>query len=437
MESHASRHIFSKQAEIDEYLRLLEQDAEYRLLSILGESAVEITQLVRFRGRLFVRKLIRDDSGIGEAYRHLMALQRSGGGLGGVPRIESCHLISKAVNSDDPAGVPAGTWQCVVMEYVEGETVSEAVVRRGASIALAAEVIPSVCDAVSGLHRADGAPIIHRDLKPDNIIISSHGAVLIDFGISRIYKEGNDRDTAMFGTRAYAPPEQFGFGQTDCRSDVYALGMLLYFCLTGEDPAPGLQRESFSSAGCPEQICRVMSRACSLDPDARYPSVEELKAALLAACEGLVPKVRSDVQPSEAGVQGSDGAGDCAMADSSADQPPSSKSILSRVPRRVGMVWNIGLLAVWVFFLVSSIASACTPADQAQVPLAVRLLENVGTGLGFLTVCAFALMDRRALYRFIPRLREVSVPSSVLMAFGAWSLFVFALSMFEAAAGFV
>ena len=71
------------------------------------------------------------------------------------------------------------------------------------------------------------------------------------------------------------------------------------------------------------------------------------------------------------------------------------------------------------------------------MPLGIRLLEYVGTGLGFLTVCGFVLMDRRPLYRILPRLREVPVLASGLMAFGAWALFVFALSMFEMAAGFV
>lgn len=433
MGAQASRHTIAVQAEVDEFLRLREQDAEYRVLSVLGESAVEITQLVRFRGKLLVRKLIRDDSGIGEVYGRLMALQRSGVHLDGVPRIESCHLVSMAPNTEGLAGVPAGMWQCVIMEYVEGETLFEMVSRRGASLGLAAELMPSICDAVSSLHRAAGGPIIHRDLKPENIIVSPHGAMLIDFGISRIYKEGRDRDTAMFGTRAYAPPEQFGFGQTDCRSDVYALGMLLFFCLTGEAPSPRLQRVGFSSAGCPGPICGIMVRACSFDPDARYASVDEFKTAFLAACEGLVPGVHAEpVQssdPAEADSCEDDGAKGAA--------PAPQASMLSRVPRRIGKAWNVCLLVAWLFFLVASVGSACVPSGDARMPLGIRLLEYVGTGLGFLTVCGFVLMDRRPLYRILPRLREVPVLASGLMAFGAWALFVFALSMFEMAAGFV
>lgn len=445
MRMNADRHIHSVQAEVEDFLRLREQDAQCRVLSVLGESAVEATQLIRLRGKLFVRKLIRADSGFGEIYGSLLSLQRNGACLDGVPRIESCHPISKSPAAEEPAGVPAGVWECVIMEYVEGETVSEAVCRRGASLGFAADLMPSVCDAVTGLHRAAGGPIIHRDLKPDNIIVSPRGAVLVDFGISRVYKEESERDTAMFGTRAYAPPEQFGFGQTDCRSDVYALGMLLCFCLTGEDPSPRLQREGFASVGCPEAVREVMVRACSLDPGARYPSVEEFKAAFCSACESCLLPRRSN-RAESAGREGAAGcdAGRCAADGLVAGALPAEASaigrmpLLSRIPRRAGAVWNACLLTAWTVFLLFAVASALSPAaGHGQAPLAIRLLESVGTASGFLAVCAFVLMDRRPLRERFPRLGGISVPASGLMAFGAWSLFVFALSMFESAAGFV
>ncbi len=90
--------------------------------------------------------------------------------------------------------------------------------------------------------REMAAPVIHRDLKPSNIIVSGanytpdtgmtfSSLVIIDLGIARVWREGADADTVKFGTRPYAPPEQYGFGQTSVRSDVYALGALLFFCL--------------------------------------------------------------------------------------------------------------------------------------------------------------------------------------------------------------
>ena len=101
---------------------------------------------------------------------------------------------------------------------------------------LAADIFPRLCDAVLELHEGFGAPLIHRDLKPSNIMVSCGGLSLIDQGIAREYKGDATTDTHHFGTRAYAPPEQFGFGQTTVRSDVYALGMILYFCLVEQTP---------------------------------------------------------------------------------------------------------------------------------------------------------------------------------------------------------
>ena len=103
--------------------------------------------------------------------------------------------------------------------------------------------------AVGLLHGGlgEGAPVIHRDLKPSNVMVVGgknglpRSFVLIDLGIARTWREGAEADTTRLGTRSYAPPEQFGFGQTSVRSDVYALGAVLWFCLTGEDPAPGME----------------------------------------------------------------------------------------------------------------------------------------------------------------------------------------------------
>lgn len=144
----------------------------------------------------------------------------------------------------------------VVMEYVEGETLEALVGRLGATPDYACGLYPVLCKAVGELHAGfaaagePGVPVIHRDLKPSNIIVSGvryaadagmtfSSLVIIDLGIARVWRDGADADTVKFGTRSYAPPEQFGFGQTSVRSDIYALGALLFFCLTGTDPKPG------------------------------------------------------------------------------------------------------------------------------------------------------------------------------------------------------
>ena len=74
-------------------------------------------------------------------------------------------------------------------------------------------------------------PIIFRDLKPGNVMITPDGAIyLIDFGIARLFKPGQQKDTMAFGSPGYAAPEQYGKAQTTPRSDVFSLGVLLHQC---------------------------------------------------------------------------------------------------------------------------------------------------------------------------------------------------------------
>ena len=129
--------------------------------------------------------------------------------------------------------------QYLVMDFVEGQSLAEVLAARGGPLneAEALAWINQVCDALEYLH-ARNPPIIHRDIKPQNIIITAEGrAVLVDFGISKAY---DPLLTTTRGARAvtpgYSPPEQYGMGKTDARSDVYALGATLYTLLTGQTP---------------------------------------------------------------------------------------------------------------------------------------------------------------------------------------------------------
>ena len=161
------------------------------------------------------------------------------------------------------------------------------------------------------------APVIHRDLKPSNIIVSGanytpdtgmtfSSLVIIDLGIARVWREGADADTVKFGTRPYAPPEQYGFGQTSVRSDVYALGALLFFCLTGADPKPGRNmREQCEAYDIPASLADVICMAMALDPDKRFASAKALghaaraSYALSAPTPSSAPNAASFQEPPE------------------------------------------------------------------------------------------------------------------------------------------
>ena len=278
-------------AALVEHLASLDRDDSYRVERVLKRSSVETTELVYFEGTgggslgPFVRKRIDASAQIGGAYERLFAAQRAGRRFEHLPRIVDCRRVGDELN--------------VVMEYIEGETLGALVDRLGATPDYARELYPALCDAVGELHAGfamageTSAPVIHRDLKPSNIIVTGanytpddgltfSSLVIIDLGIARVWRDGADADTVKFGTRPYAPPEQYG--QTSVRSDVYALGALLFFCLTGVDPKPGLDmREQCEARGIPTPLADVICMSMALDPTKRFASAEALGRATRAA----------------------------------------------------------------------------------------------------------------------------------------------------------
>lgn len=124
----------------------------------------------------------------------------------------------------------------IVMDYIEGESLDKILNEFGAQPEeLVINWAKQLCDALSYLH-SQKPPIIYRDMKPANVMLKPEGNIkIIDFGIAREYKEQNLADTTVLGTKGYAPPEQYS-GQTDPRSDIFALGMTMHHLLTGVDP---------------------------------------------------------------------------------------------------------------------------------------------------------------------------------------------------------
>ncbi len=127
----------------------------------------------------------------------------------------------------------------LVMEYVDGSTLEDLLVHNGSAFQEAQVLawLRQLCDALHYLH-SQTPPIIFRDLKPSNIMVDRNGTIkLIDFGIARRFDPRKPTDTTALGTEGYAAPEQYGKGQTDARSDIYALGVTTHRLLTGFDPS--------------------------------------------------------------------------------------------------------------------------------------------------------------------------------------------------------
>ena len=173
----------------------------------------------------------------------------------------------------------------IVMDYIEGSPLSDFTRKGPLDQYDVIEWSKQLCDVLGYLHSRK-PPIIYRDMKPSNIMLKPDGTVtVIDFGIAREYKEGNVADTSVLGTRGYAAPEQYGGqGQTDQRTDIYALGATMYHLVTGHSPAeypyemyPIRYWNPTLSSGL-EQIILKCTRQ---NPADRYQNCAELLYALV------------------------------------------------------------------------------------------------------------------------------------------------------------
>lgn len=166
--------------------------------------------------------------------------------------------------------------QCVVREFMEGNTLEGMVQDRSLELAQIISIGIQLCNILSYLH-SQTPPIIHRDIKPQNIIMDKEGNVrLIDFGISRFYQEEAKNDTFCFGTMEFAPPEQYGFSQTDCRTDIFSLGVVLCWLMTGETDT-----KKAASKIVDKQFRYIIQKCVAFAPEKRYASAKKVKAALL------------------------------------------------------------------------------------------------------------------------------------------------------------
>ncbi|MGM9992170.1 MAG: serine/threonine protein kinase [Candidatus Bruticola sp.] len=193
----------------------------------------------------------------------------------------------------------------LAMEYIQGLDLSKIIEKKGGPLSdqETADIGLQMTTVLYYLHCQKPTPIIFRDVKPSNIIICNGNVKLIDFGIARFFTPGKRGDTMRIGSPGYAPPEQYN-GQTDPRSDIYALGMTLHQCLTGQDPTlstnpfivpPVLNLNPKVSPA----LASIVQKAIKLVPEDRYQSMLEMKKDLRAF---LKAEERKNTVPSASAI---------------------------------------------------------------------------------------------------------------------------------------
>ena len=266
-------------------------DASYKPIRTLAAGPGGTTELVRGpAGDVLVRKIIPLELANVHAWMELT-------------RIESPLLPQvQALYQRDQDNALA-----VVLTYVDGLTLEELVTSTGPIEApTAVRYLGELCQAVDVLH-AHG--IIHRDLSPGNIVVAGGSARIIDLGNARVHEDGARKDTTTLGTYGFAAPEQFGFAQTDARSDVYSLGSLLGYLLTGLRPDdPGFDAALADAFRVPANLRLVVEKARAFEPSQRYQSAGELAAAVQGLVTPFVmPQTSTAWRPPVMRRQGADG----------------------------------------------------------------------------------------------------------------------------------
>lgn len=251
-------------------------DDTYRVEQVLARGEDGITELVTIDGAgPFVRKKIRQELARRNVWSALTECSSPR-----LPRVEATYELPEHF--------------VVVYDFVPGRTLSKVIETDGpltseSAVSLGIEL----CEAAEELHRHG---IVHRDISPNNIVVAANGAHLIDLGIARMRVEGASKDTTSLGTWGFASPEQYGFAQTDARSDVYSIGRVLGFALTGIRPDDETYEQALKAIleHAPAKLVHAITRACSFEPSARFQSANDMAEVLAGSSQPKTDRASSD-----------------------------------------------------------------------------------------------------------------------------------------------
>lgn len=263
----------------------------YRLLEPLGKGGmgtVYKAEHIRLHSTVAIKEIRGLTRGTGDAERLQEELKKCE---------HEAHFLVKLNHPNLPKVTDAFIENdafYLVMEYIQGVTLDTKLQEsegRPLDVLQTVEWGLQIVEVLTYLH-AQNPPIIFRDLKPSNVMVNRHGMVkLIDFGIARHFQPGASKDTSLLGSVGYSPPEQFGKGQTDPRSDVYAFGATLHSLLTGRDPSLSpfkFPAVNAMNAQVPAPLSHLIDMCLALEPADRPQSANVVAIQLLAIRDDLV-----------------------------------------------------------------------------------------------------------------------------------------------------
>jgi serine/threonine protein kinase len=282
-----------------------EQIGPYRILSKIGEGGMGVVYKAADQrlGRVVALKVIRVFEGQPSRRQRFWQEARA---AAQVAHPNACRIYDITEEQDRLV---------LVMEFIEGETLAQRIEKGSVPAQEAGQIALSLLSALEAFHKMG---VVHRDLKPGNVVLSSSGTKLLDFGIAKHVLPNTLDETAgtlgdvtapgiFLGTPSYASPEQFRGQPVDARSDLFSMGVMLFEMLTGQRPFPGetfgeiaqavLNASPPALSGSPAIVAmgRIVHRALSRDPRDRYASAEimaeELRATLLM--DGIETKARA------------------------------------------------------------------------------------------------------------------------------------------------
>lgn len=287
----------------------------------------------------------------------------------------------------------------LIEEYINGQTLSSILKNSRLEKDTALSILLQLEKILTALHTME-PPIIHRDIKAENILLTKENTVyLIDFNAARNYNPAKEADTVILGTNGYAPPEQYGFAQTDCRSDVYSLAVLFHIMLTGKYPNEGIS--------CRKPIDEIIRKATSLSPKERFDTVKDFVQAITCA-------VTPSVQATQATT----------AVESARQSHRKWTGFIREIPgfRQKKVSHMLG--ALFLYYLIINIAVTTNLANGYPVSNAIDKVLCALMYIFLFFICA----DFRNIRKFFPGTLHPHRGPRYLILFSYWMLGIFVLA---------